>query len=366
MTVAVRLRHDYGSFALDAAFDIPPGSVTALFGPSGAGKTSIVHAIAGLLRPQQGRIAIGSRVVLDTDAGIMVPPHRRRIGYVFQDARLFPHMRVEDNLRYGWRRAGQRAGEAEIDRVVVLLGLEALRKRRPAGLSGGEKGRIALGRALLSAPDLLLLDEPLAALDAARKAEILPYLERLRDETRLPMLYVSHALEEVTRLADHVVLLKDGKVTASGSVFDLLGDLEFAAGLGMPAYGAAFAVTVSNHRDGEGLTVLHFAGGELVVGRLDRPIGARLRVRLRAEDVMLAREEPRAISANNILRVRIVAIRVEGKAAADVQLDCGGAKLVARLTRASVARLALTVGLDVFAIVKSVTVDPRIAPLPEG
>ena len=302
MSVTVSMRHAFEGFALEAAFAIPEGGVTALFGPSGAGKTSIANTIAGLLRPDQGRIAIGERCVLDTRAGVFLPPQARRIGYVFQDARLFPHMSVEANLRYGWRRAPARADEARIDHVIALLGLEGLLARKPAKLSGGEKGRVALGRALLASPALLVFDEPLAALDAARKAEILPYLERLRDEARLPMLYVSHSLDEVTRLADTVILLRDGRVIAQGSVFDLLGDLEFAAGLGMPAYGAAFAATVVRHLEEDGLTVLAFAGGELTVGRLDRPVGSHLRVRMRAEDVMLAREEPRAISANNVLR----------------------------------------------------------------
>ena len=365
MSVSVSITHAFERFAVEAAFDIREGGVTALFGPSGAGKTSIVNAIAGLLRPRRGHIAIAGKPVLDTDTGLFVPPHARRVGYVFQDARLFPHMSVEDNLRFGWRRAPARATAEDVDHVIRLLGLEALLGRKPAKLSGGEKGRVALGRALLSSPELLLLDEPLAALDAARKAEILPYLERLRDEARIPMLYVSHSLDEVTRLADSVILLKDGRVAAQGSVFDLLGDLGFSAATGLPPYGAAFEVRVSHQRVEDELTVLAFAGGELVVGNLERPVGTRLRVRVRAEDVMLAREEPRAISANNVLRASVSAMHEGPGAQADVQLDCGGAKLVARITRASVARLALAPGVPVFAIVKSVTVDPRILPAPE-
>lgn len=366
MSVELSIRHEFPHFALEAQFAIAEGGVTALFGPSGAGKTSIVAALAGLLRPREGRIAVSGKVVLDTAAGIFVPPHARRIGAVFQDARLFPHMNVENNLRFGWRRAPNPADKNEIDRVIALLGLEALLARKPAKLSGGEKGRVALGRALLSSPELLLLDEPLASLDAARKAEILPYLEKLRDEARVPMLYVSHSLDEVTRLADDVILLKAGRVAAQGSVFDLLGDLEFSAATGAPAYGAAFAATVACHRAGDDLTVLAFAGGELTVGRLDRLPGAHLRVRVRAEDVMLALAEPSAISANNVLAATVTAIHAGQGAEADVQLDCGGAKLVARITRASVARLRLEKGIAVFAIVKSVTVDPRILPAPEG
>jgi molybdate transport system ATP-binding protein len=366
MNVSVSLRHRFGKFSLEAAFEIAAGGVTALFGPSGAGKSSIVGAIAGLLRPEHGSIAIDGRTLLDTQAGIFVPPHGRRIGVVFQDARLFPHMSVEDNLRFGWRRAEIRAGDQEVERVVALLGLETLRTRRPAKLSGGERGRVALARALLSSPQMLLLDEPLAALDAARKAEILPYIERLRDEARMPILYVSHSLDEVTRLADRVILLKDGHVAAQGSVFDLLGDLEFAGALGNDPYGAVFDARVCAHGDADGLSELSFAGGRLIVARVDQPVGARLRVRVRAEDVMLARAEPHAISANNVLPATVSAIQRHADHHADVQLACGEAKLVARITRASLARLELAVGVPVYAIIKSVTVDPRIVPAPEG
>ena len=221
MTLEVAIRQHLGAFALEAEFAAAEG-VTALFGPSGAGKSSIVRAVAGLLRPQEGRIVIAGRTVLDTASGVFVPPEARHAGLVFQDARLFPHMTVENNLLFGWRRAPVKAGADEIARVIALLGLEQLRPRLPGNLSGGEQRRVALGRALLASPDILLLDEPLANLDADRQAEILPWLERLRDGARIPMLYVSHAVDEVARLADRVVLLKEGRVTASGSVFDML------------------------------------------------------------------------------------------------------------------------------------------------
>ena len=182
MSIDVALKHDFGGFALDAHFSIPRVGVTALFGPSGAGKTSIINAIAGTFRPQEGRIVVEDRVLFDSSKGLSLSPRQRRTGYVFQDARLFPHMNVEDNLLFGWRRAQKKADSSEIDRIIALLGLQPLLTRKPGALSGGEKGRVALGRALLSSPDILLLDEPLAALDAARRAEILPYLERLRDE----------------------------------------------------------------------------------------------------------------------------------------------------------------------------------------
>jgi molybdate transport system ATP-binding protein len=359
MSISVQLRHDFGGFALDATFEIPRPGITALFGPSGSGKTTIVNAIAGLLKPQQGRIVIGDDVVLDTKTRIFVPPRLRRIGYVFQDSRLFPHMSVESNLRFGWRRSAMRADESEFARIVALLGLEPLLSRRPLKLSGGEKGRVALGRALLSSPRLLLLDEPLSALDGARKGEIMPYLERLRDDAKLPMLYVSHSLDEVARLADDVIVLQAGRIVAQGPVFDMLAGLEFSELTGAPSYGAVIDTRVAAHRGEDGLSTLAFDGGELIVPLLSAPIGSRLRVRIRAEDVMLAVEEPRGISANNILRCTVTAIRETGASHADVQLFCGGARLLARITKASAKRLALVPGSTVFAIAKSVTVDPR-------
>lgn len=359
MTIDVALRHRLGEFALDVAFTIERSGVTALFGPSGAGKTTIANAIAGLLRAKEGRIVVAGTVMFDSDAAIFVPPRQRRIGYVFQDARLFPHMSVETNLRFGWRRAEPRADAGTFDHVVELLDLEALLARKPAGLSGGEKSRVALGRALLSSPNILILDEPLASLDTARRAEILPWLEKLRDEAGLPMIYVTHALDEVARLADDVVIIRNGRIAAQGSVFDLLPDLEFATLSGDAPAGAVIVATIAASRTDDGLTTLAFDGGTLVVPRLDRAPGRTVRVRLRAEDVMLAREAPVAISANNVLAAIVVATRITDDAHADVQLACGGIKIVARITRASLARLEIRPGLPLFAIVKSVTVDSR-------
>jgi molybdate transport system ATP-binding protein len=355
MSVEVELRHGFGNFALEVAFRIERAGVTALFGPSGAGKTSIVNAIAGLLRPREGRVVINGRVVLDTKAGVFVPARARRAGYVFQDARLFPHMNVADNLRFGWRRAPKPASESDVAYIVELLGLSHLLARLPKALSGGEKGRVALGRALLSSPDILLLDEPLAALDAARRSEILPYLERLRDETKLPMIYVSHNADEVARLVGEIVVLRDGRSIAQGSVFDLLTRIE--TGSGISPMGAVLDTRVQAHLPEHGLSVLAFDGGTLTVSRIAREAGSRVRVRIRAEDIMLAREEPRAISANNVLPATVKALRVDDGPQAEVQLAFGSSRLVARITRASATRLALQPGVPVFAIIKSVIVD---------
>ncbi len=361
MTIDVALRHRLGAFALDVAFGVKGQGVTALFGASGAGKTTVVNAIAGLLRPQEGRIVIDGEVVLDTAMRCFVPASLRRTGYVFQDARLFPHLNVESNLQFGWRRCSPRADQAGFDEVVELLGLAPLLARKPMRLSGGEKNRVALGRALLAAPRLLLLDEPLSALDAARKAEILPYLERLRDRARVPMIYVTHSVEEVSRLADDMIILLAGRVVAQGSVFDLLSDPELGALV--LARGAVVSARVAAHRS-DGLSVLAFDGGTLLVPRLERELGARLRVRLRADDVMLARERPQAISANNVLAAEVIFIRAGDATDVDVGLRCGNVKIVSRITRASLVRLGLTAGEPVFAIVKAVSVDPQPGTAP--
>ena len=216
MTLSVAVRHAFPELGLDVAFEAGPG-LTALVGPSGSGKTTVVNAVAGLLRPDQGRVVADGAVLLDTAKGIALPPHRRRIGYVFQDARLLPHLTVRQNLLYGHWFAPREGRATSLEAVVEMLGIGALLPRRPALLSGGERSRVALGRALLANPRLLLMDEPLAALDEARKAEILPYLERLRDETRVPILYVSHAHAEVARLATTMVRLDRGRVLGSAS-----------------------------------------------------------------------------------------------------------------------------------------------------
>ncbi|HEY2445497.1 MAG TPA: molybdenum ABC transporter ATP-binding protein [Rhizomicrobium sp.] len=357
MTIDVALRHRLGAFTLDVAFRAKQRGVTALFGPSGAGKTTIVAAIAGLIRPLHGRIAVNGEVVLDTAAGVFVPARLRRAGCVFQDARLFPHLSVENNLRFGWRRVRERASAAQFCEIVELLGLSPLLARKPARLSGGEKSRVALGRALLASPRILLLDEPLSALDAERKADIFPYLEHLRDLHRLPMIYVTHSTEEVARLADDIIVVRDGRIAAEGAAFDLLSDPEL--GKLVPSHGAVFPARVVEHR-GDGLTTLAFDGGILLVPRLDLPASTVLRVRLRSDDIMLACEAPRAVSANNVLPAEILSAQPGSATHAEVRLRCGNVKLVARITRSSLDRLGLAKGQPVFAVIKSVTVDPQL------
>jgi molybdate transport system ATP-binding protein len=356
MTIEVDVSHRLGRFSLAAKFTAENG-VTALFGRSGAGKTSLVNVIAGLLRPDRGRVVAEGQVLIDTERGVFVPPHRRRIGYVFQEARLFPHLTVRQNLLYGRWFTPKAARREKLDHVVELLGLGALTDRRPAGLSGGEKQRVAVGRALLTSPRLLLMDEPLASLDAARKDEILPYIERLRDEVGIPIVYVSHAVAEVARLATTVVLLSGGQVEAVGPVASIMGRLDLAPFAGDPEAGAVIEAIVAAHDHTVQLTTLEAAVGTLRVPRLALPVGARIRVRIRARDVIVAVQQPGGLSALNVLAARVTEIGAGTGPVVELRLDCHGATLLARVTRQSVQRLALTPGRHVYAVVKSIAFD---------
>jgi molybdate transport system ATP-binding protein len=351
----VSLRHAFAGFTLDAAFRAPPG-VTVLFGRSGSGKTTIVNAVAGLLMPDAGRIAVGDWTLLDTDRGIRLRPHRRRIGYIFQEGRLFPHLSVQQNLAYGGWFAPKDAPREDMGRVVDLLGIGHLLGRRPGALSGGEKQRVAIGRALLSAPRLILADEPLAALDEARKAEILPYFERLRDEVSIPILYVSHSASEVGRLATTVVALEGGRVMAQGSVADVLGDPAVLP-TGVREAGAVLTAYVARHHD-DGLSELDAKGIALFLPRVAQAPGAMLRVRIAAHDVILSRTRPEGLSALNILPGTVKEIRPGDGPGAIIAIDTQAGRLLARITRRSAAALRLAPGETVYAIVKSVAVAP--------
>ncbi|MBL8830765.1 MAG: molybdenum ABC transporter ATP-binding protein [Rhodospirillales bacterium] len=348
-------RMKLGTFALDVRLAAPAGAL-ALFGRSGAGKTSIVRAIAGLARPSDGRIAVAGSVLFDGAAGIDVPPERRRIGYVFQDARLFPHLTVEGNLRYGLRRAGPQARPIAFDAVVDLLGIGGLLGRRPANLSGGERQRTAIGRALLAQPRLLLMDEPLASLDAARKAELLPYLDRLRRELDIPIVYVSHSIDEVLRLADTLALVDAGRVAACGPVGEVTARVDLHPLAGRFEAGTALDARVAWHDAAFSLSRLEFDGGTLVVPAVEAPPGAPVRVHIRARDVLLATRRPEGISARNVLPGHVVAMEPEPGAHAEIAVAIGNTRLRARLTRAAVADLGLAVGTPVYAIVKAVAI----------
>ncbi len=347
MSLDLDLEHDRGAFHLSARFSSAPG-VTALFGRSGSGKTTLVDIVAGLIHPRRGRVSIDGQTLVDTERHLFVPAHRRRIGYVFQDSRLFPHLNVHRNLLYGrWFARHLDGAASNFDQVVQLLGIDRLLARDTQSLSGGEKQRVAIGRALLARPRLLLMDEPLASLDEARRAEIMPYLERLRDEAGVPILYVSHSVSEVARLATTVVILSEGKVTAVGPVMDILPLADYGDA------GSALDATVARHDETFKLTTLASAAGELQVPMLATPVGAHVRVYIRARDVMLSLRPPEDISALNVLSGKVARI-AEGGAQADVRLDCNGASLLARLTAKSVQRLALAPGRPVYAVIKSV------------
>jgi molybdate transport system ATP-binding protein len=347
-----------GELSLDVDVALPPRGISAIFGRSGAGKTSLINAVAGVLTPQQGHIRIGDRVFFDHAAGINLPIEARGVGYVFQDARLFPHLSVAGNLRYGLNRA-RGARPVEWDSVIGVLGLADLLARRPHQLSGGERQRVALGRALLRQPALLLMDEPLASLDAPRKAEVLPYIERLAQEFALPVLYVSHSIEEVTRLADHLVIVSDGRTVASGELSDIMSRPEHAPLIGRYEAGSVLDCTVLQHNDDYALTTLRFADGQLRVPRIDLDVGVAVRVRIRARDVALALSRPMDVSISNKLPGRIAGITPREGPYADVAVNLGSTSLRALVTRESCDRLGLQIGTAVWAMVKSVALDSR-------
>jgi molybdate transport system ATP-binding protein len=358
MSLAIDVRHRLGDFQLEASFETE-GHLTALFGRSGSGKTSLVNIIAGLVRPDHGRVVVNGDALVDTARGIYVPRHRRRVGYVFQEGRLFPHLTVRQNLLYGrWftPHAERREG---LDHIVEMLGIGALLDRRPAGLSGGEKQRVAIGRALLASPRLLLMDEPLASLDEARKSEILPYIERLRDETRIPIVYVSHSVPEVARLATTMVLLSNGKVSASGTVGDVMGRLDLFPLTGRHEAGAILDMEVASLDERYGLATLQSRAGALRVPLAGLQVGTRLRVHIRARDVMIGLSAPEDLSALNVLRGTIAQLGVADGPIVDLRLDLSGDTLLARVTRLTVDRLGLAPGRPVFAIIKSVALDRR-------
>jgi molybdate transport system ATP-binding protein len=352
--IEARFALRYSGFDLDVDLRLPGGGVSALFGPSGSGKTSCLRCFAGLENTCQGRVAVAGEVWQDTAAGTFVPPHRRPLGFVFQDARLFPHLTVGGNLRFASHRAN---GPAPIrfDEVIQLFDLAALMERRTDRLSGGERQRCAIARALLTRPRLLLLDEPLSALDDARKAELLPYLERLRDVLSIPMIYVSHSMREVARLADHLVLLERGHVLASGPVAEITARADLPLSNAEDA-GVVLQARCAEHDPEFALTRVQFEGGALWLPRVHCEVGRPLRVRVAATDVSVVLEPPRATSILNVLPATVRERRDDQRGTSLVQLDLGSALLLARLTRRSASLLALEPGRAVYAQIKGAAV----------
>jgi molybdate transport system ATP-binding protein len=340
------------AFTLDLAVQVPGRGVTALFGPSGCGKTTALRCVAGLDQAA-GHCSLNGEVWQDDDQCIFVPTHRRPIGYVFQEPSLFPHLTVRRNLEYGFRRVRVSEQQVGFEEVVFLLGLRRLLDRSPGGLSGGERQRVAMARALLTSPRLLLMDEPLSALDHKSKLEILPYLERLHDALKIPVLYVSHSPSEVARLADHLVLLRDGTVVASGAGAELMVRLDLPLAREDDALSIIDAV-VTGHDERYGLSEVEIPGGRLAIARVDRRIGSRVRVQIHARDVSLAPERPGRTSILNILPVRIVDLAEADEAQVLVSLCAGETPLLARITRRSRDTLGLEPGMEVYAQVKTV------------
>ncbi len=356
-TLEVDVQRRLGQMALEAQFTCEAAGITAIFGRSGAGKTSLVNMLAGLLTPDRGRIRLGADTLFDSSKKIDLPIERRRLGYVFQEGRLFPHLSVRSNLTYGLKRVPKGERHIELDQVIALLDIERLLERRPNTLSGGEKQRVALGRALLANPKLLLMDEPLAALDQPRKDEILPFIEQLRDETALPIVYVSHSMQEIVRLADTLVLMSAGRVEAVGSVEDLTSRLDLRPLTGRYEAGAVLTTTVAGQDKAFGLTELRFAGGRLRVPHLNLPLGRSLRIRIRARDVSIALTKPENTSILNMIECSVKAISEENSPQVDLQLDAAGAAIWARITARSCRALGLRPGIKVFALIKSVAID---------
>ncbi len=355
MSLSVSLRHRFPSVRLDMAFETPTPGTTVLFGPSGAGKSTILSAAAGLLRPDECRIVVNGDVLSDTASGVWLPPERRRMGLVFQDARLFPHMSVESNLRFGMRRVAP--GPVRFDEVVDLLGIVSLLRRKPHTLSGGERQRVAIGRALLAQPRLLLMDEPLASLDAARKTEIMPYLTRLKTAMKLPILYVTHALDEVSELADSLVLVDAGKVVAAGPLSEISARVDLPLAQRDDA-GALLLCRVAEHHADRELTRLEGGGTTFWVPLLDAPLSAECRIRIPAREVILAGKPPEAISVHNVVagEVRHIAGDTARRSVlVEIALPSGG--LISRVTPDAIVRLALSPGKPVLALIKSTSIE---------
>jgi molybdate transport system ATP-binding protein len=340
-----------GNHCLTINESLPATGITAVFGVSGAGKTSLINAISGLTRPQQGRIVLNGRVLNDVEKKICLSPEKRRVGYVFQDARLFPHYKVRGNLRYGM--AKSMAGQ--FDKLVALLGIEALLDRLPGSLSGGEKQRVAIGRALLTAPELLLLDEPLASLDIPRKRELLPYLQRLAREINIPMLYVSHSLDEILHLADKVLVLEEGNVKAFGNLEDVWGSSVMHPWLPQEQQSSILKVTVLEHHPHYAMTALALGDQHIWVSKLDRPVQSAVRVRIQASDVSLVLQPQVQTSIRNVLRAK-VANCYDNNGQVEVELEVGGRTLWARISPWARDDLAVKPGQWLYAQIKSVSI----------
>ena len=351
MTIEIRFHLERGEFVLDVDLSLPDRGISAIFGPSGCGKTTLLRSIAGLERDPNGRCRIGEEVWQEGPR--FLPSHQRSLGFVFQEPSLFPHLSVQRNLEFGFHRVPEGRRRVSLSEAAALLDVERLLERDTRGLSGGERQRVAIARALLTSPSLLLMDEPLAALDRASKREILPYLERLHDELAMPVLYVTHAVDEVARLADHLVLLDAGRLRAAGPTGELLTRLDVARDQGAEAE-AIIAAEVAGHDEAYQLSYLEFAGGRLSVAGSVQPLGRRVRMRVLARDVSLTLEPQTGTSILNIFAATVDDLAETGPALVLVRLDLAGVPMLARITRKSANALGIEPGKQVFAQVKAV------------
>ena len=364
--LSVNVRKRQGTFELNVAFESTAPGLVALFGRSGCGKSTTINLIAGLLRPDAGSIRLNGETLYDASTRINVPAEQRRIGYMFQEPRLFPHLSVNGNLRYGEKRAPHAARHIEREEVIELLGLAEFLGRRTWQLSGGEKRRVALARALLSQPRLLLLDEPLAALDAARREGLMPYLARLRDRLSIPIIYVSHEFEEVLRLATHVVLLEAGAVIAQGDIASVSRRPELRAIVGPEAIGAVLEGEIETLDAAEGLARVRVGDGHLSIEAQGLRTGQRVRVQLLARELILAIEPPRGLSVRNTLRGLVRSIEADDAHTRMLEVDIGGASLIVRVTAAASTELSLSVGRAVWVLVKTVSLRGRVYQSQDG
>jgi molybdate transport system ATP-binding protein len=356
--IDVRLNIAYSGFSLDVDLNLPGRGVTALYGHSGSGKTTCLRCIAGLERAEQGFIRINDEIWQDSANGIFVPPHKRALGYVFQEASLFPHLSVLANLQFGLKRIARSQRRVDMAQATELLGIGHLLERHPQHLSGGERQRVGIARALLTSPKLLLMDEPLAALDSQRKSEILPYLQRLHDELDIPLLYVSHAQDEVARLADHLVLLSEGKALASGPIGETLARLDLPMAMGDDA-GVIIEGQVSAYDAEYQLLSLQLPATDMSIRVTHAPmaVGQALRCKVHARDISLTLHNSEVSSILNRLPVTVVSEQSADNAAhVLIRLDAGGTPLLARITRYSRDQLGVHPGQPLWAQIKAVAV----------
>ena len=356
--LSVNITKVFGSFRLETQFEVEEGSITAIFGKSGAGKTSTINAIAGLTRPDVGVIQIGNTTLFDQNLRINLPIYKRQIGYVFQDDRLFPHMTVRNNLIYGTPKNRDVANSLNLTDITGLLELAPLLERRPRTLSGGEKQRVAIGRALLSNPKLLLMDEPLASIDVQHRFEILPFIQRVREKTGITIIYVTHALEEVIFIADQIILLSEGQVTAQGTVEEIMSRLDLHPMTSRFDAGAVISAIYSGYDREFDLGELSFDGGILRIAGLNAEIGIHLRAHIRARDVSLMLDKPKDTSVLNVFKGELIEIRHEDGPQLDLLINIG-TPLIARITRKSLNDLNLGIGSKVYAMIKAVAIDRR-------